>query len=290
MSRAGSRARCASTLVMVFVAVAVAPRACAAANAWKAAENKLRQEGLLVDDAGLPDDGESAAAVEAGPAERVSPAEEKFRAARDILSEFTTRHRRNARAVGWLREALALDPNHREAMTLLGRAYQMGEGVEPDEALAMEHFRRAADLGDPGAHFELGFAYSVGWVRPRATRRKSRLPGRMSARKTRVSPRVASPNRTLLGLPSSRSTPPKPHALTRLSSLFSSGWRREEHRARGASSVFRGVWRRRARSDGHGASPPARRGRAHIVSRGCAVLRTRGRYGRVVGSIPGRRA
>ena len=198
MSRAGSRARCASTLVMVFVAVAVAPRACAAANAWKAAENKLRQEGLLVDDAGLPDDGESAAAVEAGPAERVSPAEEKFRAARDILSEFTTRHRRNARAVGWLREALALDPNHREAMTLLGRAYQMGEGVEPDEALAMEHFRRAADLGDPGAHFELGFAYSVGWVRPRATRRKSRLPGRKSARKTRV----ASPNRTLLGLPS----------------------------------------------------------------------------------------
>ena len=171
MSRAGSRARCVSTLVMVFVAVAVAPRACAAANAWKAAENKLRQEGLLVDDAGLPDDGESAAAVEAGPAERVSPAEEKFRAARDILSEFTTRHRRNARAVGWLREALALDPNHREAMTLLGRAYQMGEGVEPDEALAMEHFRRAADLGDPGAHFELGFAYSVGWVRPRASRR-----------------------------------------------------------------------------------------------------------------------
>jgi TPR repeat protein len=200
MSRAGARARCVSTLVMLFVAVAVAPRACAAANAWKAAENKLRQDGLLVNDAGLPDDGESAAAVEAEPAERVGPAEEKFRAARAILSEFTARHRRNARAVGLLRDALALDPNHREAMTLLGRAYQMGEGVEPDGALAMEHFRRAADLGDPGAHFELGFAYSVGWVRPRNARerppRGCRLPARPVALRRNQSVSVSSPARS----------------------------------------------------------------------------------------------
>ena len=208
MSRAGSRARCASTLVMVFVAVAVAPRACAAANAWKAAENKLRQEGLLVDDAGLPDDGESAAAVEAGPAERVSPAEEKFRAARDILSEFTTRHRRNARAVGWLREALALDPNHREAMTLLGRAYQMGEGVEPDEALAMEHFRRAADLGVPARTSSSDSPTASDGCVPARRAGKAVSPAG-KAREKLASParRVASPNRTLLGLPS----PGPPH-------------------------------------------------------------------------------
>ena len=149
-----------------------------------------------MDDAGLPDDGESARGRGWACGARQSAEEKLVPRATSSRSSPPDTGATRARWVG--SEALALDPNHREAMTLLGRAYQMGEGVEPDEALAMEHFRRAADLGDPGAHFELGFAYSVGWVRPRATRRKSRLPGRKSARKTRV----ASPNRTLLGLPS----------------------------------------------------------------------------------------
>ena len=62
-----------------------------------------------------------------------------------------------------LREVLALEPRHREAMTCLGRAYQTGEGAEQDDAEALRLFRDAAALGDPGAHEELGFAHSVGW-------------------------------------------------------------------------------------------------------------------------------
>ena len=56
------------------------------------------------------------------------------------------------------------DPNHRAALTALGRAHQAGEGVDVDDALALDLFRRAASLGDPGAHEELGFAHSTGWA------------------------------------------------------------------------------------------------------------------------------
>jgi SEL1 protein len=88
----------------------------------------------------------------------------KFRAARDALEGSAARFsRRKAHAVRALREVLALEPRHREAMTCLGRAYQTGEGVEQDDAEALRLFREAAALGDPGAHEELGFAHSVGW-------------------------------------------------------------------------------------------------------------------------------
>ena len=145
-----------------------APRACDAASSLKAAENKLREQGLLLHDhdssasrRARDADAGFAAAKERPP---LSPAESKFRAARDALEGSAARFsRRKAHAVRALREVLALEPRHREAMTCLGRAYQTGEGVEQDDAEALRLFREAAALGDPGAHEELGFAHSVGW-------------------------------------------------------------------------------------------------------------------------------
>ena len=145
-----------------------APRACDAASSLKAAENKLREQGLLLHDhdssasrRARDADAGFAATKEHPPP---SPAESKFRAARDALEGSAARFsRRKAHAVRALREVLALEPRHREAMTCLGRAYQTGEGVEQDDAEALRLFREAAALGDPGAHEELGFAHSVGW-------------------------------------------------------------------------------------------------------------------------------
>ena len=145
-----------------------APRACDAASSLKAAENKLREQGLLLHDhdssasrRARDADAGFAAAKERPP---LSPAESKFRAARDALEGSAARFsRRKAHAVRALREVLALEPRHREAMTCLGRAYQTGEGVEQDDAEALRLFREAAALGDPGAHEELGFAHGVGW-------------------------------------------------------------------------------------------------------------------------------
>ena len=145
-----------------------APRACDAASSLKAAENKLREQGLLLQD--YDSSGSRRARdADAGPSTATehplpSPAELKFRAARDTLEGPAARFsRRKAHAVRALREVLALEPRHREAMTCLGRAYQTGEGVEQDDAEALRLFREAAALGDPGAHEELGFAHGVGW-------------------------------------------------------------------------------------------------------------------------------
>ena len=145
-----------------------APRACDAAISLKAAENKLREQGLLLH-ASDSSGSRRARDADAGPSTTKehpppSPAELKFRAARDALEGSAARFsRRKAHAVRALREVLALEPRHREAMTCLGRAYQTGEGVEQDDAEALRLFREAAALGDPGAHEELGFAHSVGW-------------------------------------------------------------------------------------------------------------------------------
>ena len=146
-----------------------APRACDAAISLKAAENKLREQGLLLH-ASDSSGSRRARDVDAGPSTATehpppSPAELNFRAARDALEGSAARFsRRKAHAVRALREVLALESRHREAMTCLGRAYQTGEGVEQDDAEALRLFREAAALGDPGAHEELGFAHSVGSV------------------------------------------------------------------------------------------------------------------------------
>ena len=154
----------AASLLLLLAAA----RPCDAASSLKAAENKLREQGLLLHD--LDSSGSRRARdAEAGFATTKehpppSAAELKFRAARDALQGPAARFsRRKAHAVRALREVLALEPRHREAMTCLGRAYQTGEGVEQDDVEALHLFREAAALGDPGAHEELGFAHSVGW-------------------------------------------------------------------------------------------------------------------------------
>ena len=144
----------------------VAPAPCYAASAWKNAEDKLREQGLLHGDPSvISDDGPSDAYHSDGDDENdTSPAEGAYREAKKLLSDANIRPRQKTKAFGLLQRAVAADSTHRHALTLLGRAYQMGEGVDADEALAVEYFERAAALGDPGAHEELGFAYSVGWV------------------------------------------------------------------------------------------------------------------------------
>jgi TPR repeat protein len=42
----------------------------------------------------------------------------------------------------------------------------MGRGVEPDHRLSLELFKKAADLGDPEAHGQMGLRHSVGLARP----------------------------------------------------------------------------------------------------------------------------
>lgn len=149
-----------------FVVVLLVPNVCDAASALKVAENKLREKGLLhdVESSGARhvEDVSIDFGVDDPP---VSSAEGKFRAAREILEghEYTG-SRRKTHAVRTLKEVLAAEPEHREAMTLLGRAFQTGDGADQDDARSLELFKRAAALGDPGAHNELGFAYSVGWV------------------------------------------------------------------------------------------------------------------------------
>ncbi len=67
-----------------------------------------------------------------------------------------------AGAAALLREALELDPNHAPALTALGRAHQAGEGVDADDATALDLFRRAANLGDAGKFFYFIFFISYG--------------------------------------------------------------------------------------------------------------------------------
>ena len=162
-----STLRRAALAAFVVVLLAV-PLGCDAASALKVAENKLREQGLLHD----TESSFGARHVEDGrvdfgtSTEHPSPTsgELKFRASREILEGLDVRSRRKTHAVRTLREVLKLEPDHRQAMTLLGRAFQSGEGVAQDDAAALTLFKRAAELGDPGTHQELGFAYSVGWV------------------------------------------------------------------------------------------------------------------------------
>ena len=174
-----------SLLVGFFVLlgiIAVTPRSCDAVSPWKNAEDKLREQGLLHGDTTpLPEEeddggggggggdvtGEGGAASgvgEDGKPLKVSPAEASYKEAKKLLSDFDSKARRKAKAFALLKTAIKLDPKHRGALLLMGRAYQMGEGVDADEAQAVRYFEMAADLGDPGAHEELGFVYSVGWV------------------------------------------------------------------------------------------------------------------------------
>jgi uncharacterized protein len=49
-----------------------------------------------------------------------------------------------------------------DAKTALGEAYQEGNGVSPNDALAAKWFRKAADQGDADADNKLGNTYRTG--------------------------------------------------------------------------------------------------------------------------------
>jgi TPR repeat protein len=54
----------------------------------------------------------------------------------------------------YLQKAVGYDALNVDAQFLLGRAYQNGWGLEPDPALAYQHMRIAADLGDERAQWQ----------------------------------------------------------------------------------------------------------------------------------------
>jgi TPR repeat protein len=177
-------------LIVVLLACTI-PRTLAmrgfVAGAFRTAERTLREKGLLP---GPDDDGsrtrrespsdEDASAAEgdaaadaAGASEVIveadepgddaevdpmhdttlPPAERLFRVATRTTEERPHSQRAARRAAALLREALELDPNHAPALTALGRAHQAGEGVDADDATALDLFRRAANLGDAGKFF-----------------------------------------------------------------------------------------------------------------------------------------
>ena len=181
MSRFGRSSARASLLALALLSFATS---CAGASGWRAAEHKLREQGLLHDvSPGAVTFRADAPGDDAPPPDPLPPAEAKVRAAREILEDPDRRARRRAhRAVRMLREALELDATKREALALLGRAHQLGEGAEMDERLAVSYFERAAELGDPDAHEELALAYSLGWVRLSSrTSRDARGAGQVRA-------------------------------------------------------------------------------------------------------------
>lgn len=64
-----------------------------------------------------------------------------------------------ARGVDLLERAAPANASNAELLFLLGRAYQNGWGGRtPDPAKAYNHFRRAAELNDPRAQWQLGMA------------------------------------------------------------------------------------------------------------------------------------
>ena len=183
-------ARLSTVLLVIVVLAGAVPRTLAMrgafASAFRSAERTLQEKGLLPhpdDDASAPasagPDSDASTTSEGGgvveadvdaddpgtdDVPSLPPAERLFRAATRLLDDRPDSARAQRRAATFLREALELDPNHRAALTALGRAHQAGEGVDVDDALALDLFRRAASLGDPGAHEELGFAHSTGWA------------------------------------------------------------------------------------------------------------------------------
>ncbi|KIY99497.1 hypothetical protein MNEG_8460 [Monoraphidium neglectum] len=57
-------------------------------------------------------------------------------------------------------------PLNPAALREVAKSLQMGRGVEPDHRLSLELFKKAADLGDPEAHGQMGLRHSVGLARP----------------------------------------------------------------------------------------------------------------------------
>ena len=220
-------------LIVVLLACAV-PRTLAmrgfVAGAFRTAERTLREKGLLP---GPDDDGsqtrrespsdEDASAAEgdaaadaAGASEVIveadepgddaevdpmhdttlPPAERLFRVATRTTEERPHSQRAARRAAALLREALELDPNHAPALTALGRAHQAGEGVDADDATALDLFRRAANLGDAGKFifiFVSAISMTSCFVHRRARRTRLRALHRMGRRERRHEPSDTSP-------------------------------------------------------------------------------------------------
>jgi hypothetical protein len=220
-------------LIVVLLACAV-PRTLAmrgfVAGAFRTAERTLREKGLLP---GPDDDGsqtrrespsdEDASAAEGDAADDATgaseviveadepgddaevdpmhdttlpPAERLFRVATSTTEDRPHSQRAARRAAALLREALELDPNHAPALTALGRAHQAGEGVDADDATALDLFRRAANLGDAGK-FIFIFVWAISmtscFVHRRARRTGLRALHRMGRRERRHEPSDTSP-------------------------------------------------------------------------------------------------
>jgi len=220
-------------LIVVLLACTI-PRTLAmrgfVAGAFRTAERTLREKGLLP---GPDDDGsqtrrespsdEDASAAEgdaaadaAGASEVIveadepgddaevdpmhdttlPPAERLFRVATRTTEERPHSQRAARRAAALLREALELDPNHAPALTALGRAHQAGEGVDADDATALDLFRRAANLGDAGKFifiFVSAISMTSCFVHRRARRTRLRALHRMGRRERRHEPSDTSP-------------------------------------------------------------------------------------------------
>ena len=61
-----------------------------------------------------------------------------------------------ARGTRLMAVAVEADPENADARFLLGRAYQNGWGVTPDQQAAFEHLKVAADAGDERAQWQVG--------------------------------------------------------------------------------------------------------------------------------------
>ena len=61
-----------------------------------------------------------------------------------------------------LQRTVALDPEHRDGLDLLGMAYHDGIGTLRDQVAAVEYFRRAAERGHAEAQYHLGLVYDYG--------------------------------------------------------------------------------------------------------------------------------
>ena len=255
-------------LIVVLLACTI-PRTLAmrgfVAGAFRTAERTLREKGLLP---GPDDDGsqtrrespsdEDASASEGDDADAAGaseviveadepgddaevdpmhdttlpPAERLFRVATSTTEDRPHSQRAARRAAALLREALELDPNHAPALTALGRAHQAGEGVDADDATALDLFRRAANLGDAGK-FILIIALAI------------RLTSCFVHRRAR---------------------------RTRLRALHRMGRRERRHEPSDTSPVLRGHGRRPEGADGDGIQAPTRRRDTSIVRGGTYIL------------------
>jgi len=65
-----------------------------------------------------------------------------------------------AKAIEWLDKAAKQD--HPEALIRLGECYEQGKGVKRDRWIAFQNFKRAAELGNADAQFNVGYQYYQG--------------------------------------------------------------------------------------------------------------------------------